>query len=222
MRFNWWIAPLAVLLVLAGVVGGLVLARPKAPAPVTSGGKVSAPPAADKPQPKPADPKPADPKPADPKPAEPKPAEPEPKRPPNDEATAFLRSFMQARMAGDAGKVAALVGPQAAGKAEIRLSGPGARITGYTAELLGSGDTDVFLFRVRVHFATGQPGGEVAAEEIWLTWKGGLKVSAYIEKPKETLTLSGSQSGKLVLHRGQDTAVAGDLGLLPEKAAPWG
>ncbi|HWI51131.1 MAG TPA: hypothetical protein VNT01_03190, partial [Symbiobacteriaceae bacterium] len=47
-------------------------------------------------------------------------------------------------------------------------------------------------------------------------------VSAYIEKPKETLTLSGSQSGKLVLHRGQDTAVAGDLGLLPEKAAPWG
>ncbi|HYF91427.1 MAG TPA: hypothetical protein VD969_04195 [Symbiobacteriaceae bacterium] len=223
MRMNWWMVPLAILLVLAGVAGGLMLARPRAPVPGTVG-KVTAPSAGEKkPAPKPQiQPQPHEPPPKEPEPKEPEPKELEHSRPPNSEAQAFIRAFMEARMAGDAATVASMVGPQAVGKGSIRLSGPGARITGYTAGLLGTGDVDLFVFRLKVGFATGQPGGEVAAEEIRLTWQGGLKVVAYTEQAKETLTLGVGQDGKLYLHRGQDTAVAGDLSLLPAKAKPWG
>lgn len=222
MRFSWWMAPLAVLLVLAGVVGGLVLSRPRAPE--VKPGKVHAPPASSPQKPggdKPATSKPPEPGPAAPQPqpkppTEPAPEKPQPKRPSDKEAQAFLQTFMQARMAGDAGKVSTLVGPQAVGKAGIRLSGPGARITGYTADLLGSGDTDIFVFAVRVGFNTGQPGGEVAAEEITLTWKNGLKVAAYVEKPSTSLVVG--KDGMLYLNK----TLAGDLGLLPDQASPWG
>lgn len=234
MRFNWWMAPLAVLLVLAGLVGGLLMARPRAEKADRSG-KVHAPTAGEQvtggggksgqkpaqPQPQPS--QPTQPQPANPAPGQPEgPKEPEPKRPPDSEAQTFIRAFMQARMAGDAGKVSGMVLPQAVGKGSIRLSGPGARITGYTVELLGSGNPDLFIFRVGVGFGTGQPGGEVAAEEITLTWKGGLKVAASAEREKESLALGVGQDGKLSLHKGQATALAGDLEMLPDKAKPWG
>jgi hypothetical protein len=232
MRWNWWMAPLAALLVLAGLVGGLVLARPRDVATVDKGGgKVHAPSAAKpgagaKPPAQPAQPQPA--QPAEPQPARPadpapgQPAGSAPKRPAESEAQAFIRTFMQARMAGDAGKVSTMVLPEAVGKGSIRLSGPGARITGYTAQLLGSGNPDLFIFRVDVGFGTGQPGGEVSAEEITLTWKGGLKVAAFAERAKDSLGLGVGQDGKLYLHQGQATALAGDLALLPDKAKPWG
>lgn len=235
MRVNWWMAPLAALLVLAGLVGGLLLARPRNDV-ADRGGKVHAPSAAKpgagepvaggggppgpKPQPQPA--QPVEPQPREPQPQEPQPQAPQPKRPADSEAQAFMRAFMQARMAGDAGKVSGMVAPGAVGSGSIRLSGPGARITGYIADLLGSGNPDLFIFRVGVGFGTGQPGGEVAAEEITLTWKGGLKVAAFAERAKESLALGVGQDGKLYLHKGQSTALAGDLSLLPDQARPWG
>ncbi|HWI52665.1 MAG TPA: hypothetical protein VNT01_11065 [Symbiobacteriaceae bacterium] len=222
MRMNWWMAPLAVLLVLVGVAGGLYLARPKAAVPAGPGGKVQAPSASGGSSAKP----PAEqPKPAEepPKPVEePKPAEPAPKRPSDAEAQAFVRTFMEARMAGNAGKVSAMVASNATTNGPIRLSGPGARIAGYTAQLLGSGDTDSFSFSLKVAFATGQPGSEVEAEELRLTWKGGLKVAAYTDAPKESLALGVGQDGKLWLHRGQATAMVGDLAGLPNTFKPMG
>lgn len=238
MRVTWWMAPLAVLLVLAGLVGGLLMARPRE-GTADVGGKVHVPSAAkpgagapvasssgtkgQKPPSQPAQPQPAQPQPTQPaQPQPPGPKEPEPTRPTDSEAQAFLRAFMQARTAGDAGKVSAMVKPEAVGKGSIRLSGPGARITSYTGELLGSGNPDLFIFRVHVGFGTGQPGGEVSVEEITLTWKGGLKVAAFAEREKESLTLGVGQDGKLYLQKGQTTTLAGDLGLLPDMAKPWG
>jgi hypothetical protein len=236
MRWNWWMAPLAALLVLAGLIGGFVAARSRDVATVDKGGsKVYAPSAAKsgtgaKPiQPQPAHPQPAQPaRPAEPQSAEPvNPAPTQPvghasRRPADSEAQAFIRTFMQARMAGDAGKVSSMVLPEAVGKGSIRLSGPGARITGYTAQLLGSGNPDLFIFRVDVGFGTGQPGGEVSAEEITLTWKGGLKVAAFAERANESLALGVGKDGKLYLHKGQATTLAGDLALLPDRATPLG
>ncbi|MDF2626392.1 MAG: hypothetical protein K0R39_223 [Symbiobacteriaceae bacterium] len=228
MRYNWWMAPLAVLLVLAGVAGGLLLSRPRATLAQVPG-KVNAPPVtkpgAGAPGPsKPSQPTPTEPaQPPQSEPAQPtEPAEPEPQRPADSEALAFIRTFMKARMAGDAGKVSGMVLPQAVGRGSIRLSGPGARITGYTADLLGSGDMDRFVFRVSVGFGTGQPGGEVAAEEIALTWKGGLKVAAFAERAQDSLAMGVGQDGTLYLHKGQSATLAGDLAMLPDQAKPRG
>lgn len=244
MRVSWWMAPLAVLLALASLMGGFLMSRPRDVA-ADKGGKVHAPSAAKSGAPAPvvdrsgttvpkAQQQPAQQQPAQQQltqptqPAQPaqstepgKPS-PEPKRPADSEAQAFLRTFMQARMAGDAGKVASMVKPDAVGKGSIRLSGPGARITGYTAELLGSGNPDLFIFRVAVSFGTGQPGGEVSVEEITLTWKGGFKVAAFTEREQESLTLGVGQDGKLYLQKGQTKALAGDLALLPNMARPLG
>jgi hypothetical protein len=147
---------------------------------------------------------------------------PEPQRPADSEAQTFIRSFMAARMKGDAGAVSALVAPGAVGSGSIRLSGPGERITGYTADLLGSGDTDLFSFRINVAFSAHQPGGEVEAEDVRVTWKDGLKVGWFGTAPGSSLALTVGKDGKLYLSQGQKTAVAGDLALLPAMARPWG
>lgn len=195
MRVNWWLAPVAVLLLLAGAAGGIWLSRDRVfeAAPV---GQVQAPMAAEKPP----SPKPQEttspPKPADPPPA-PKPEE---KRPADSEVSAFLQAYMQRRMSeGTSGR----------------------RITGYTATLLGSGDPESFIFRLRVAVATPQ-GSEVTVENVRVTWKGGLKVADGEEIPREALALGAVDGGKLVLRRGQDSTVAVDLGTLPEMAGPWG
>jgi hypothetical protein len=218
-------APVAVVLVLGGVLAGSWLARPRVDSgekgsqvhvpslPGTNTGGTA---------------KPANPAagsgvaPTQPTASEPKPATPEPKRPADSEAQVFVASFMRARMAGDAAKLAGMVAPGAPGATGIRLSSDADRMTAYAASLLGSGDPDSFVFRLSVAFASGQPGGEVAVETLRLTWKGGLKVAAFDEVANESLALLADKEGKLQLSRGQDTALVADLGALPAMAKPWG
>lgn len=218
-------APVAVVLVLGGVLAGSWLARPRGdsgnqnqqvhvpelPGASTGGTAKPATPATG-----------SGPAPGQPVSSEPKPVTPEPKRPADSEAQAFVASFMRARMAGDASKLAGMVAPGASGAAGIRLSSDANRMTGYTAGLLGSGDPDAFVFRLNVAFAPAQPGGEVAVETLRLTWKGGLKVAAFDEVAGDALALLVDKEGKLQLSRGQATALVADLGALPAMAKPWG
>lgn len=214
MQKSWWMAPAAVLLVLGGLIAGLLLSR-RQPAAAAGGLKqVHVPTVPGKrttDKPAPAD-KPA---------GSEKPPAPEEKRPADAEALAYMTAFMHARMAGDGPRVSAMLAPAVAPGA-LRMSGPDLRMTAYTYELLGSGDPDTFVFRARVAFTGAQPGSEVAAEEIRLTWKGGLKVSAFGEAARESLALGVGADGLLYLHRGQDTAAAADLAALPEKFRPFG
>lgn len=221
MRLQWWAAPLAALLILAGMAAGLYLGRPAHRQPdrfvkVPTLGDRS--PATPSPGPAPAKPLP---KPAVPdQPAATKPAE--PKRPSDEEALRFIDRFMQARMAGKAADVAAMVAPGMTANDAIRLSGPGARITGYRAELLGSGDPDSFAFRLYVAVVTGQPHGEVNVEAVHLAWRNGLRISAYGEVAKESLALGPGADGKLHFNRGPHTLAAADLTALPDKFRPYG
>lgn len=197
MRMNWWLAPVAVLLVLAGVAGGIWWYRGYTTDEMLVG-QVQAPSAAD-PPPAPAPKPPTTPTPFTP--ADPPPApKPEEKRPADSEAIAFIQQYMQQRMSE---------------------STSGRRITGYSASLLGSGDPESFIFRLRVAVTTPQ-GSAVTVENVRVTWKGGLKVADGEEIPRETLSLVPADGGKLVLQRGKDSTVAVDLGTLPEMAGPWG
>jgi hypothetical protein len=224
MRNGWWMAPVAVLLVLGGVAAGLWLARPRADI-APKGGQVHVPPLPGEPKGssgKQVSPAPgggqAPAQPVEPAPATPA-APPAPNRPADSEAHAFVNAFMQARMAGDGRQLAAMVAPGAAG---IRVSGPANRITGYTVSLLGSGDPELFVFRLHVAFAGRQPGGEVAAEDLRLTWQGGFRVASFQQSAADSLALGVDKEGKLQLHHGQSTALVGDLATLPAMAKPWG
>jgi len=211
----------AALLILVGAAAGIWLTRPGNALP-DFGQQVQAP-RAEEPPAKPPEAKP--PAQQDPPKAEepPKPpAPPEEKRPADSDATAFIHRFMQARMSGDAAGLDTLVDPAAPGRAGIRLSVGGARITGYSASLLGSGDPESFIFRLRVAFATAQPGAEVAVENVRVSWKGGFKVAGFEDIPRDSLALVAAGGGKLAVHRGQDTAIVADLGALPATAKPYG
>jgi hypothetical protein len=227
VRNVWWMAPVAVLLLLGAVAVGVWLGREAGngamgPAPAADA-KVSAPvgqvPSGTA-KPATAATPPLASKPAAPA-TPPAPPATEPQRPADADAVAFIDRLMQARMAGDAAGLKAML---AAGlnSGGIRGSTPEARITGYSTELLGSGDTDSFIFRVNVAFSTGQPGGEVAAENLRLSWRGGFKLAAFEDVARDALALGVGKDGKLVLSRGQNTAPVAELAALPAKAKPWG
>lgn len=239
MRNAWWMAPVAVLLVLGGVAGGIWLGRGPRDGRQAAGSdrKVSvplatAPSGKDKPAANPAgggQPAQTQPAPASgstgsgagaPKPPEAANSVPEPQRPPDADAAAFIGKLMEARMSGDAARVKGFLAPGL--KETIRVSKADARITAYSADLLGSGDLDSFIFRLAVAFDSGQPGNEVAAENVRLTWRGGFKVAGYEEVTRDALALGTSKVGGLFLSRGQDTVAAATLEALPAMARPWG
>lgn len=229
MRNPWWMVPVAVCLVLFSVAGGVWLGRAGGPRPVAAdpGGKVSVPGTSGTPgstggdKPSAGSDKPAAP-PASPPKEEPKSAEPEQKRPADQDAIAYVQAFMRARMAGDAAKVATMLAPTVKHPGAVRVHTPGHRLTAYQLQLLGSGDPDAFLFRARVAFVGAQPGGEVAVEQLRVTWKGGLKVAGFEEAAKESIAAAAATDGQLYLSQGQATPLAADLAQLPEKFTPYG
>lgn len=223
MRNPWWMAPLAVCLVLISVAGGIWIGRsgqqPTIPVDVSE--KVAVP---DKPVPAGGDkPSAEGEKPVAAPPAQhaPKPPEPESKRPADQDAIAYIQAFMRARMAGDLEKVTTMLVPEIK-PSTVPVHTAGHRMTAYQLQLLGSGDPDAFLFRVRAAFVGAQPGGEVAVEHLRVAWKGGLKVAGFEGLAKEAITAAARTDGQIELRQGEATRLAADLTTLPEQFAPYG
>lgn len=220
MRGSWWLLPAGAALLIGGMIVGIMLGRdadrtsPGADQPpvalepdrsvrVPALPQAAAPPPAPAPQGSPPTPSTALP--------------PAPTRPPDQEALAFVRAFMQARMDGDAAAVSRALAPELG---PVRLSRPGAPLTGYELDLLGSGDLDSFIFRTVL--AVGGPpfGGQVVSESLRVTYANGLQIVELTELAAQALTAGATPEGLLFLRRGEDRYPIALLSELPERFAP--
>jgi hypothetical protein len=204
----WWALPVGLILVMGGVwfwtSRGRTTSKPEP--------TVQVPPTVTTPPP------------VTPKPPEPTPPPPvvEPKRPSEKEALVFMEKFMATRQNGDLAGVQNMLAVSLSNKAAVRVSLPDARITGYMIDPVASLGNEPFAFRVRVGIGYKGAGGDVDVEDVKVAWTSGFKVSQFEPIVKETLALSVAKDGNLYLARGQDTALAGALSLLPAKASPYG